>query len=113
MSQPRKRSPSTYVLLVWMIFNAIFYLAEVTILEDTADLNNSIMLILLVISIAGLVLMKKWGAGLTAFTLSYAFAFNVFNVVYYKIYLLNGTSAIINAAAIVLIFKAIFDNKFH
>lgn len=44
MSQNKSRSPTTYALLVWMIFNAIFYVAELTIFNDTEDLNNSIML---------------------------------------------------------------------
>jgi hypothetical protein len=56
--------------------------------------------------------MKKLGAALAAFTLSYAFAFNVFNVIYYYLYTLNGTSAIINAIALIVIFREIFSNKF-
>jgi hypothetical protein len=57
--------------------------------------------------------MKKWGAALTAITLSYAFAFNVYNVIYYYLYLVNGTSAIINAIALIVIFIEIFKSKFH
>jgi hypothetical protein len=53
-----------------MVFNAIFYLAELTIFKDAADLNNSIMFVLWVLSIMGFALMKKWGAVLAAFTLS-------------------------------------------
>ncbi len=96
-----------------MIINAIFYTAELTTLNDVIDLNNSIMLFLWVISILGLALMRKWGAALSAFTFSYAFAFNTFNVIYYEIYLLNGTSAIINAVAVIMIFIQIFKDKFR
>lgn len=113
MSQSKSRPVAIYPVLVWLVINAVFYLAEVTILNDYADLNNSIMLVLSVMSIIGLALIRKSGAALTAFTLSYGFAFNVFNVIYYQIYLLNGTSAIINAIMIVLIFKTIFDDKFR
>ena len=62
---------------------------------------------------AGLTLIRKWGAALTTFTLIYAFAFNTFNVIYYALYLLNGTSAIINAVAIIYMFKNIFTKKFN
>jgi hypothetical protein len=96
-----------------MVFNAIFYLTELTLFNDVVDLNNSIMLVLWVISIMVLVLMKKWGAALAAFTLSYAFAFNVFNVIYYYLCMVNGTSAIINAIAVIVIFIEIFSSKFH
>jgi len=112
MLENKQRSPTIYALLIWMLFNAIFYLAELTIFNDAVDLNNSIMLVLWVLSIVGLAWMKKWGAALTAFTLSYAFAFNVFNVIYYYLYTLNGTSAIINAIALIVIFRKIFANRF-
>jgi hypothetical protein len=106
-------SPGIYAILVWMLFNTFFYALELTIFNDVADLNNSIMLILWVLSIVGLSLMRKWGAALTTFTLIYAFAFNTFNIIYYSIYLLNGLSAIINAIATVYIFKSIFASRFR
>ena len=68
-----------------MEFNAVFNLAEVTILGDIADFNNFIMLVLSLLSIIGLVLMKKWGAALAESTLSYAFAFNIFNIIYFEL----------------------------
>jgi hypothetical protein len=112
MLENKHRSPTIYALLIWMLFNAIFYLAELTVFNDAVDLNNSIMLVLWVLSIVGLASMKKWGSALAAFTLSYAFAFNVFNVIYYYLYTLNGTSAVINAIALIVIFREIFSNKF-
>ncbi len=111
--QDKTRSPAIYALLIWMIINAIFYAAELTTFNDFMDLNNMIMLVLWVISIIGLALMKKWGAALSAFTFSYAFAFNTFNVIYYEIYLLNGTSAVVNAVAVIVIFIQIFKNRFR
>ena len=71
------------------------------------------MPILLTLSIIGLAMMKKWGAALTAFTLSYAFAFNTFNIIYFGLSGLNLISAVINALALVLVFKNIFKNRFH
>jgi carbon starvation protein CstA len=106
------RSLALYAILVWMIINAIFMLLEVTAFNDAVDPNNSILLILWIASIAGLVLMRKAGAAIATFTLIYAFAFNAFNVLYYSIYLLNGTSAIINAVAIVYMFISIFSNRY-
>ena len=87
-------------------------LLEVTAFNDAVDPNNSILLILWIASIAGLVLMRKAGAAIATFTLIYAFAFNAFNVLYYSIYLLNGTSAIINAVATVYMFISIFSNRY-
>jgi len=106
------RSLALYAILVWMIINAIFMLLEVTAFNDAMDPNNSILLILWIASIAGLVLMRKAGAAIATFTLIYAFAFNAFNVLYYSIYLLNGTSAIINAVATVYMFISIFSNRY-
>jgi hypothetical protein len=55
---------------------------------------------------------ENWRA-ITLFTLIYAFSFNAFNVIYYsEVIVLNGLSAIINAAAIVSMFTIIFQNKF-
>ncbi len=95
-----------------MIFNVVFYALELTVFNDIADLNNSILLILLVLSIAGLISARKLGAAIATFSLTYAFCFNVFNIIYYSIYLLNGASAIINAIAITYMFRSIFRNKF-
>jgi|WetSurMetagenome_2_1015567.scaffolds.fasta_scaffold94395_2 hypothetical protein len=108
-----KKSGALYAVLVWMIVNVVFYALELTVFNDAADLNNSIMLVLWVVSTLGVVLMKKWGAALAAFTLTYAFAFNVFNVIYYQIYLLNGISATINAVAAAYLFKTMFENKYR
>jgi hypothetical protein len=108
-----KRSIGIYGVLAWMIFNAIFYALELTILNDAADLNNSIMLVLWIISIICLLSMRKAGAALVTSTLIYALSFNSFNVIYYQLYLVNGTSAIINIIMAIYMFKLIFANKFR
>ena len=96
-----KRTPAIYATVVWMIINAVFMALEVTVFNDASDLNNSILLILWVLSIAGLIFLKKYGAAIATFTLIYAFSFNAFNLIYFgaSIALLNGVSAIINATA--------------
>ena len=96
-----KRAPATYAIVAWMIINAVFMLLELTVFNDAADLNNSILLVLWLVSIAGLLLMKKYGGAIAVFAVIYAFSFNAFNLIYFglPIALLNGTSAIINAAA--------------
>ena len=71
------------------------------------------MPILLTLSIIGLAMMKKWGAALTAFTLSYAFAFNTFNIIYFGLSELNLINAVMNAIALILVFKNLSKNKFH
>ena len=102
-----------YAILVWIIFNAIFMILELTVFNDAADHNNSILLVLWIVSIIGLLSMKKLGAALATFSLIYAFSFNAFNVIYYpQVFLLNGTSAIINLVAIGYMFRTIFSNKY-
>lgn len=113
-NQKSKRSPAIYAISAWMIINAIFFLLEITILNDSADLNNSISLVLFVLSIIGLLSMRKIGAAFTTFTLTYAFSFNAFNVIYFpETRVLNGASAILNAIAIAFMFKGIFSGRFR
>jgi hypothetical protein len=103
----------TYAIVFWMIVNAVFMTLEVTIFNDATDLNNSILLVLWILSIIGLLSMKKVGGALALFTLIYAFSFNAFNVIYFsEARVLNGASIIINAAAIVYMFTSIFQNRY-
>ena len=113
MEKTLRKSPAIYAILLWMVINAVFMLLEISALNDSADPNNSILLVLWVASIAGLFLMRKVGAAVATFTLIYAFAFNTFNVLYFtSVYLLNGTSAIINVIAVAYMFISIFKNKY-
>jgi hypothetical protein len=107
-----KRTPAVYALVTWMVINAVFMALEVTVFNDAADLNNSILLVLWAASTVGMLLMKKYGAAFATFTLIYAFSFNAFNAIYFGLYLLNVPSAIINAVAAVYMFISIFKNKF-
>ena len=96
-----KRPPVTYAIVVWVIINAVFMALELTVFNDAADLNNSILLVLWVVSADSLLFLKKYGLAIAAFAVIYAFSFNAFNLIYFgsSIELLNGISAIINAAA--------------
>jgi hypothetical protein len=114
MSAKSKRAPAIYAIVAWMIINVIFFALEVTTLGDIADLNNSILLVLFILSTIGLLSMRKAGAALALFTLIYAFSFNSFNVIYFpEVRLLNGISAIVNVAAIVYMFITIFQTKYR
>jgi hypothetical protein len=96
-----KRTSATYAIVVWMLVNVVFMALELTVFNDAADPNNSILLVLWVVSAASLLLTKKYGEAISVFTLIYAFSFNAFNLLYFglSIALLNGISAIINLAA--------------
>jgi hypothetical protein len=109
MSKPKPgRTPVIFATMVWMVINAIFFALEITVLNDAADLNNSIILVLMVLSIAGLASMKRAGAFFATFSLSYAFSFNAFNVIYFpEARFLNGVSAVINAVAIVSMYRVL------
>ncbi len=92
-----------YAIIAWMAINVAFMALELTVFNDAADPNNSILLVLWVLSIVGLLSARRFGAAVAIFTLVYAFAFNAFNLLYFgpSIALLNGVSAVVNAVAIV------------
>jgi hypothetical protein len=96
-----KRTSATYAITVWMLINVVFMVLELTVFKDAADPNNSILLVLWVVSAASLLFIRKYGETISVFTLIYAFSFNAFNLLYFglSIALLNGISAIINLAA--------------
>jgi hypothetical protein len=96
-----KRTLATYAIVIWMMINAFFMGFELTVFNDAADPNNSILLVLWVISAASLLFTKKYGAVIATFVVIYAFSFNVFNLIYFglSIVVLNGTSVIINEVA--------------
>ena len=108
-----KRKPAIHAITAWMIINAVFMALEVTVFNDVSDLNNSILLVLWIVSIASLLFIKKFGATVATFTLIYAFSFNAFNLIYLgpSIALLNGVSAIINGAAAVYMLFSLAQNK--
>jgi hypothetical protein len=96
-----KGASATYAIVVWMLINVVFMALELTVFNDAADPNNSILLVLWVVSAASLLFIRKYGVAIAVFTLIYAFSFNAFNLLYFglTIALINGISAIINLAA--------------
>jgi hypothetical protein len=83
---------------------------EVTIFNDAADPNNSILLVLSIASIGGLVFAGKYGLALTTFTVIYAFSFNAFNLLYFGVSQLNLVSALVNALATVFLFSTLIKS---
>jgi len=94
-----------------MAINAVFMILELTILGDSADLKNSIELILWASSIAGLALAQKWGVPLSTFTLIYTLSASMGNIMYYSLWVVNAPRAIINAMLILYLFRKIFEGK--
>ena len=58
-----KKPSGVYLLLAWMVLNVALILLLIP--GDYQDPNNYIELMLWIPSIAGLLLMKKWGVALT------------------------------------------------
>ncbi len=111
MLKPKKFSIGTILIIVWLAINAVFMALEVTVLGDAADLNNSIILVISVASIAGLALAGKYGTALTTFTVVYAFSFNAFNLIYFDLTTLNAVSALLHAVAAAFLFATLIKNK--
>jgi hypothetical protein len=108
-NQTTKTSPAIIAVTVWMAINAAFFALMLT--SDAMDANNSIVLVLMIISIITLLRSSKIGYGIAVFTLIYAFTFNAFNLTYFAEYLpftaliINALSAILNATAFIYLFK--------
>jgi hypothetical protein len=111
-SAHQKRPIAIYLILAWMSVNGVFMVLELTVFGDATDLNNSLELILWVVSIAGLASTRKWGVALPAFTLTYTLSTSMNNIIYYSLWTINGPRVVINAIAIVYLFKSIFAGKF-
>ena len=87
---------------------------------DPQDLNNYIEVILWLPSFVGLLMMKKWGAALTVSVLGITLGTSMGNVLlaYYTDTMhepfapVNALRIVVNAVAIVYLFKNIFSNKF-
>jgi hypothetical protein len=91
-------------IMVWLAINTVFMALEVTVFNDAADPNNTILLVLSVASIVSLVLAGKYGVAVTIFTVIYAFSFNAFNLLYFGFSQLNIVSVVINGLATVFLF---------
>jgi len=102
------RSPAIYLIVVWMAINILIMLMMLP--EDYMDPNNWIELMLWASSIAGSLLMKKWGVALATFTLCYTLSTSVGILIYYQIWI--NAVRFINIPLILYMFKSIFEGKF-
>ena len=111
--KPSQKIPAAiYLVIVWAAINALFMVLELTVFGDSADLNNSIELILWIATVAGLVTMRKWGAAIATFTFSYTLSTSMGNVIYYSLWEINGPRVLLNAVIIIYLYRAISANKF-
>jgi len=113
-----KRPLGIYLVLFWMVINVIM-LVYMT-LTHPEEPNSFIELLLWVPSIAGLWLMKKWGAALSAAVLGIALGISLGSLLLtynsstaqLTFVPVNTLRVILNAVAFVYLFKCIFANKF-
>ncbi len=105
-----KRPPVIYVIAVWMVVS-IMVLVLSLLSGDTADLNNWIEIVLWIISIAGVLSMRKWGVAFAIFTLSYTFSTSMGIVIYYQIWI-NAIRVVVNVPIIIYLFRELFGGKF-
>jgi hypothetical protein len=105
--------------MLWMGIN-VMMLVYMT-LTHPEELNSFIEMMLWIPSIAGLWLMRKWGAALTAAVLCITLGISMANLLrtYYSsptqltFVPVNALRIILNVAAFVYLFKCIFANKFR
>jgi hypothetical protein len=112
-----KKSLGIYLVMLWMAINVI--MLTYMILTHPDQPNSFIEMILWIPSIAGLWLMKKWGAALSAAVLCITLGISTSNLLlaYYSPSQLpfvpvNTLRIILNATAFAYLFKCIFANKF-
>jgi hypothetical protein len=103
-----KKPAGIYLLLVWMVLNVALLLLMIP--GDSQDPNNYVELILWIPSIAGLWLMKKWGAALTIATLCITLSTIMGIIMYYPSL---ETYALVNTIGIVYLFRRVFSGKFN
>ncbi len=108
------RAWGVYAVLAWMILNVILF--AMMIPSDVADLNNYVEVVLWVCSIAGLLLGKRWGGALAITVLGVTLGTSMGNVLmaYYTGTLgllfapVNALRIVVNAVAIVYLFRCVF-----
>lgn len=120
MSEIKNEKPlAIFGVVIWMLINVLLFLAMIP--EDPQDVNNYIEVILWIPCIMGLWIMKKWGAALSVTVLGITLGTSMGNVLlaYYNSAFneafapINALRIVVNAVAIVYLFKKIFENKFR
>jgi hypothetical protein len=115
---PGKRPVGIYFILVWMAINMALLILLIP--GDPADLNNYLEPVLWVTSMAGLASMRKVGAAWATTVLAITLSTSMFNVLvaYYTGFLaepvgyINTLRIVLNAVAIVYMWKNVFAGKF-
>jgi hypothetical protein len=109
-----KRDAAIILIAVWVALNILLML--LMLLNDYMDLNNWIELVLLSVSIACLLSMRKWGIALALFTLIYTLSTSVGILIYNLAFIgqlwPNALRIVINATVVVYLFKSLFEGKF-
>jgi hypothetical protein len=115
VDKPAKPSLVIYGIVVWMILN-ILLMASILLSGDWADLNNYIEIALWALSIPALLTLRKWGAAFALFTFIYTLSTSVGILIYYlavdPAVWPNTIRVIINIAAVIYLFRALFKGKF-
>jgi len=105
--------------MVWMVLNLV--LMALMIPGDAEDVNNYVEVVLWVCSIAGLGVRKRWGAALAIAVLGITLGTSMGNVLmaYYTGTLqllfapVNALRIVVNAVAVVYLFRCVFRGVFR
>jgi uncharacterized membrane protein (DUF2068 family) len=89
----------------------IVLMASLILSGDVEDLNNWIEIGLWVVSIGGLLTMRKWGAAFAIVVLVYTLSTSVGILIYYQVWL-NAVRVAINVPLIIYLFHELFRGKF-
>jgi hypothetical protein len=98
-----------YSIVAWMIVN-ILLMTLMILGGDFVDLNNWLEIALWSLSIAGLLSGRKWGIAFALFTMIYTLSTSMGILIYYQIWL-NAIRVIINAVAIMYLFRIVMNEK--
>jgi hypothetical protein len=115
---PESKKPlGIYPIMLWMVINIAMLVYMILTHPDQP--NSFIEMMLWMPSFAGLWLMKKWGAALSAAVLCITLGISTGNLLltYYSASQLpfvpvNALRIILNATAFAYLFRCIFANKF-
>jgi hypothetical protein len=104
-----ERPKITYAIVGWMAINIVLMILMITG-GDYKDLNNWLEIAFWSLSIAGLLVWRKWGVAFALFVLIYTFSTSMGILIYYQVWL-NAARVIINGAIIIYLFKMVFEGK--
>ncbi len=114
-----QRATGVYAVIAWMVVNVVLF--ALMIPGDAADVNNYVEVALWACSAAGLCLNRRWGAALAITVLGVTLGTSMGNVLlaYYTGTLqllfapVNALRIVVNAVAIVYLFRCVFRGEFR